>query len=80
MIDRGLTQMEVIRRMKGTVSGYADDMDIGVIIGEDGKRFVFSAKDWTDGAIAPNAGLKVTFEPARGCAQHISVLPIQPPE
>jgi len=49
--------------MNGAVSCYSVDMETGIIIGADGKRYVFTKAEWLRDEIKPDAGLPVTFEP-----------------
>jgi hypothetical protein len=58
----------------GTVFAYAADMEMGVIISHDGKRYHFAKTDWRSPAITPEAGLIVRFEPAGSMALKISVV------
>lgn len=46
--------------MKGRVLGYNQTTRIGVISGEDGKRYSFAISEWK-GAVSPKAGGKVDF-------------------
>ena len=57
--------------MDGTVSCYSSDMETGIIIAADGKRYVFAKAEWSHPDIRPDSGLLVTFEPAGSCARKI---------
>lgn len=59
--------------MDGTVSCYSSDMETGIIIATDGKRYVFSNAEWPRAGIKPDAGLLVTFEPAGSYARKILI-------
>lgn len=59
--------------MEGTVSCYSADMETGIIIAADGKRYVFSKAEWLRARIRPEAGLPVIFEPAGSYARKIMI-------
>jgi hypothetical protein len=48
-------------------------METGIIIGADGKRYVFSKAEWPRTAIEPDADLAVTFEPLGSYARKIMI-------
>ena len=59
--------------MEGTVSCYASDMETGIIIAVDGKRYVFFRAEWPRAGLNPDAGLAVTFEPLGSYARKIMI-------
>ena len=58
--------------MKGQVLDYSPDTNLGLISGDDGARYSFTAANWSD-AGQPRRGIRVDFEAAGGTAQAIYI-------
>jgi hypothetical protein len=58
----------------GTVTDYADDMEMGVIKTPDEKRFIFSRPDWLSAEVRPAPGVAVTFDPVGPAARKVIVI------
>ena len=59
--------------VEGIVYCYSSDMQTGVIIGPDGKRYVSAKPEWLIAAIEADADLAVTFEPLGSYARKIMI-------